>query len=375
MALVTDPTYPVAGEAVELSATATTLATTFVFELVSVPSASALATGLLLTGIASDATPTTSPLAAALAEQQATTITPDVAGEYVLRIYELTERTARPRFARDAIGPGDARFELSAVQDVTMHVGATLELPLVTAAGSGAVLALTVVDETVRALALVDHTDEQARQCAIISGVTSALGAAVGSSVATIMGDFVARAEALRIELQSSGGHYALAGGWHRAMDATNPVTYGVTTDPVAAIAVVNACRISLEGHLRDRTLAASPWHHNDDMVNWPIARDARTVGEAQVLLADLRERVYERHRVLNNASSPTVHDNAAGDTTNALAAPTLFDSIVVAYFDALAAVTATAPAGEPEGAADALAAGFSVGATRSVESGDIVPV
>ena len=105
---------------------------------------------------------------------------------------------------------------------------------------------------------------------------------------------------------------------------------------------------------MRDNGRDVTRWHTADDRANVWHAPAASDLGSAQVLLSDLRERGYERHRADADAHTTTV------DSVNELSAPTLFDALVVAYFDELAAASVTAPAGEPEGVADALHLGFS---------------
>lgn len=359
MALVLSPLYPLAGEAVALSATSTNGASEFAFELTSRPTTSAVTLGLLLTGLATTATRTLSPLLAARSDILGATFTPDVAGEYGIKIYDLVERTAIPSFAGDALSAGDGGYELLATQTGTAHVGGEVRLPLATTQGHGATLVLEVVNETVRAAAFEDSADEMSRQATLVAGVVSALAALVGQSMASIMGDFVARTEDLRAFIDATTGpghHYATAAGganFHAFVDSTNVVPVGVAADSAACVAVVNACARSLRAHLVDNGVRASQWHTIDDATNVALAAEASTIGTAQVALSDLRERVYERHRIDAAVHTVTI------DNVNELTAPTLFDALVVAFFDELAAASVTAPAGEPEGIADALHLGF----------------
>jgi hypothetical protein len=358
VALVTDPTYPVAGEAVTLSATSTNGASAFAFEITSRPSASEVTLGLLLSGLATEATATSSPVEAATLGILGDTFTPDVAGEYGITIYDLIERTTRARFAGDAAGPGNARYVLLATQSTTAHVGGVVALELANTLGHNATLVLEVVNETVRAATLEYATTEIARQATLVSGVTAALTAMVGSSPATIMGTILTRADDLASQLDTSD-HYGTGQGgltWHAASDLTNAFDGRVVVEAGNVVAGITACARSLEGHMRDYGLAATAWHSSDDLTNVWIAVPATTVGQAQVMLSDLRERGYERHRV--NATAHTTDT----DTLNALSAPTLFDNLVVAFFDEVVAASVTAPAGEPEGVADALHLGFDTG-------------
>lgn len=122
------PTYPEAGESVELSLSSA-LGSTAVFALTSVPSASGLEIGLILAD--TNETPDSAVVAASLGVH-GTSFTPDVPGAYGLTAY--------------AVRPTAGRFELAETTTATVYVLESADLDIVTIEGHGATLRLGVVD-------------------------------------------------------------------------------------------------------------------------------------------------------------------------------------------------------------------------------------
>jgi len=341
MTITTDPTYPVAGEEVTLSATSTT-GDTLAYSITSVPPQSELETGLLLLPNSTDPRGV---IQAASADLTTDSFTPDVAGEYGVMAFDLARIPGIVQHAGDG---NVERVVLKATQTGTIHVGVYMDLPIVTTQGHGATLRVTVVDETVRAAELVESTTELARVAAEQSAVESALAAlvgvavnSIGNTLATDVNDLLSNYEAHRSRT---------AGSAHAAADTTNVAATTSANSTTGALHVVNDLRDTIMGHLRDSPAPGSGgWHTVDDLLNWPIAQPGNTHAAATVVLAELRERVYERHRV--QVATPAVHGGADG--TNVLSAPTVLDDAIVAYLDAVAEQSPTAPAGEVEGAQD----------------------
>jgi len=281
-------------------------------------------------------------------------VTFDAPGEYVIRANDIRHVIGSPSYEDDPVG--DERLVYLSTQTTTVNVGELMDLPIVTEQGDGATLRLKVSDDTVRAAYLVEPTTEAARVAALQTTVTTPLAALVNQTVATIGGDFQARVENLRANFDA----HALdaLGTWHIVPDTVNDVTRFQADSQDSAIGLLNDLRGKLVGHLRQET-SGLRFHTNDDEKSTPVVRSASSLGESNVLLSDLRERVYGRHIELNSADTPAIHTNAivgppkGGDTTNLLTAPTLLDDLIVAYLDALVDDTPTAPAGESEGAQD----------------------
>lgn len=348
MSVTTSPTALVAGTALTVSSDAggNIAIDTTVVELTSVPSSSALSTGYVLVNADTGAT---SAQQAAASLNSTNTFTPDVAGEYALKVY-LFQRL--PSTGTPGIDSVD-RWILRANESATLNVGGYADLPIVTRRGDGATLRLTVAGSTVTAASLVSHTTEVARVAALQTDVTDALTAIESTAVATALGVTQTRITDLRDEFED---HIASA-TWHVAADTANGPTLSQPTTQDAALAVLNELSDIIPAHVNSLT-----YHTNGDGAAVPIVGTATTLAEATVLLADLRERCFERHRVRDTASTPPIHDNSGGDTTNALTTPTLLDDIIVAYLDALVAADPSVAAGESEGLIDAAhMAGFTI--------------
>jgi hypothetical protein len=104
---------------------------------------------------------------------------------------------------------------------------------------------------------------------------------------------------------------------------------------------------------VHDKLLAhmtTGAYHASDDNRNVPLCGKAGNDGEAVVLAAELRFRVYDLHRVQN--SSPASH-TAPGDTTNTLTSAKPLAATIRDYLIALS--NTTAPTGEQSGAVVAM--------------------
>lgn len=341
MAITQSPTYPTAGTAVSVTSDASAvLLFDYAIELTSVPPASSLSTGLQLKQTTSAIS---KPIEAAKAGLLADSFVPDVAGEYGVTVYVIQQRPL----------PGEIRYAISATDSGTVNVGQVAQLPILTERYGGATLQITIVNDTIRAASLVEFVDEASRAAAQQTTVTAALTAMVGVTVATAIGDPYTRANDLRTEFND---HLANT-GVHNVADATNPIVGEAVYSLAGLLRFLTAMLDAAEGHALDAE-AASRWHAAEDTVNLPVIGTATDLAGATVLLSDLRERFYERHRVMNTSSTPVVHDDATGDTTNTLSAPTKLDDVIVAYLDALVDSSPTPATGESDGAVAAAAAG-----------------
>lgn len=353
MAIVCTPTYPVPGEEVTLSLTAAT-GTVAVFELVSGPDETELETGLLLARLPSgERVATSADDAAQLLEDGGDaalrTITFDQPGEYAFRAYDFRDVLGLPGWEGDPSGAW--RRELVGTQTGTIYVGEYVELPIVTAPGHGAALRLQINNETVRAAVLIEPTTEVARVAILDSAVATALTGVVGITVANLGTQLQTGVDDLRTRYEA---HRILtAAGVHADTDTTNVVDRDAVNSQEAAIEALNYLRPIVLAHAQTTGIGGgvgAPWHTVEDWKNVPCAAPAIDVPSATVVLCDLRERFYERHRV--QVAAPASH--GAADGTNTLTAATTLDILILAYLDAIVALDPSAAVGESEGAADA---------------------
>lgn len=329
MAITTSPTYPVPGELVTLTRTGGVGAMTE-FELTSKPSTSALTLGFLR-----------AKSGAAIA-----TFTPDVQGAYGFRAHEYVEYSGFASYPGDPAGA--ARKELRGSQTGTVYAAATLELPVQTIFGHGATLRLRVHGSTVVAAELVRPTTDLARLAALQTSVTTALAALVGvtAEAGQLGEDFVADVRAL---LDAYNTHRSVVeSGQHASPDSTNVPRREAPYSVPAAIDSLNDLYDVMLGHMR-AGVGGGTWHSADDTKNMPIAVRGTGLAGAVVALADLRERVYERHRV--QTASPAAHGAADNTPTSAMPNPLPLTSAIVAYLDVLASASPTAQTGDQQGA------------------------
>lgn len=283
-------------------------------------------------------------------------IVPDVAGEYTLVASEYFT------------WPGDGGLEgapLSAAQkrlmstaSFTLNVGADLGLPIEPVNGHASTLRITVVGDTVRAAALVNPKTELARVAALDSTVAAAVTALVGVAVNSLDADFITTVNAGCAAYEA---HRILIGipVVHASADSTNAMLRETANSVPAAVERLNDWAAKLVGHMQALT-SGGTWHGADDGKNvLQVAPRATTLGQAVVLLADLRNRVYRRH--IAQTASPGSHASAdALNDVSAVASGTIAYAIVQ-YLDFVASTSPGVAAGESEGIGDAIAAwGFS---------------
>ncbi len=367
MAVTTTPTYSVAGSEVTLGLSATT-GTVFGFEIQSVPSKSAVETGLLLRGVEELAEPPINAVEAAGIEISpgvnilSNTFTPDVAGEYTIVGYDIRQLLGFPAFPGDP--SGDTRYELVGTQTTIIHVGQLIELPIITVRGDGANLQLQSNDTTIRDATLTGFANDKSRSAALTAAVQAALTALVGTSVAGLGTQLQAAANDLRENYNDHIANIGPTQPWHQpAIDGVNPVILDRCDSQEGAIILLNQIREKLLSHMQDSSSKTPQWHqpaanpNADDLKNLPVTAQATDVATAIVLSSDMRYRAYERHRQQAIPSAPPFDIPAChlrDDPDNVLTAPTVLDDIIVAFLDELETASPTAAVGEPQGVVEA---------------------
>jgi len=338
--ITTSPTATTAAAEVTLDITGQDAGRVGEFEVLSVPDGSAIPIGFILDVDGNRIIPTL--------DDTSTVFTPDVAGVYGVRasVVRIIDGTGGAH-ADDPVGQPQRIVESSV--DGSVYVGQSMDLPIRTVRGDGATLRLIAVNATVRSAELVDPLTDISRVCILDSAVVAAVAALVGVSTAagTLDVDFATDVTALRTAYLA---HIAkTSADTHTAADTTNVTTREAVVGAVdASIADLNDLYDAMMGHLVAGT-GGGTWHQNDDGYNAPLTAKAKTLGEAIVMKADLRERVYEAHRV--KLGSPAVHGGA--DNTNTMAAPLPLPAAIVAFLNAIAAAAPTAPTGEQQGVAN----------------------
>lgn len=328
LAVSASPTYPAAGDEVTLTLTgATALETVYEFELTSVPSASALSAGKLVDafGVA------------------ISTFTPDVAGSYGITGYAYTFYSGGSAPYENS-PTGEVRRRLTSSATASVAAGTAMILPIVTKRGEGATLRLVSVDTTVRDASLVAPLSELSRVAALDSTVVAALAAMVGVAVAALDVDL---ATDVRNMQAAYLGHRTGSSSWHSQADTVNVITHGAPYSVDDSVVALNELYDRIVAH----EAATGDVHTNADTKNVPVTAKASALGSAIVTKADLRERCYERHRVMGNSGTPAVHLNAGGDTTYAMAAPLQLPAFISVFLDVLSAASQTPPTGEASGA------------------------
>ena len=355
MAVVISPLYPVVGEDVTITSS-TNAGTITVVEVTSVPSIATLALDILRLDEA-DAQGQDQGDAGALktAEQlQNTNITAfDAPGEYGVVVYQIQEIPGIPATVNDR--GGERRFRILGTDTGTIHVGAIAELAIATIHGDGASLRLQVNDGTIRAASLVDHANEPSRVAALDAAVVAALAALVGQPIVSVGASLVGATNDL---LRNYTAHIADAGVHTVAADTTNDVDYTPAANVEGALFLLNQLRQALTFHLTGGSGAASPWHTDDDFSNIPTTATANNRAAATVLCAELRERVFERHRIaIDSATRVWQVDQSGG--------PAYADE-TTDFADAGANDVDPFPAGE------AVGDHFAIGFTRPFQSVEI---
>lgn len=332
ISITSTPTYPIVGEEVTLALTGHAY-NAAEFELLSKPATSALEVNAILRG------PDGSPGA---------TFTPDVQGAYLFRGYDVWAPSGSAgQYADDP--SGSARRQVRDSGTATINVAASLELPIVTTLGHSAVLRLRVHGGTVRAAEIVAPSTEVARLAALQPAVVAALAALVGlaAQIGTLGENFITDVPDF---LAKFANHLGTGVPVHATADTTNVPTRESATSVVAALAALNELHDRLLGHLMAGT-GGGTWHGTDDTENLPVTPKAVDFASGVVLLVDLRERVYERHRI----SATAVHSEPDAATASKMSDPLPHTVAIVAYLDALVALIPTAPSGEQQGVTNAL--------------------
>lgn len=283
----------------------------------------------------------------------ADTITFPIPGEYGVTASEIFITSgAGGSYAGDPMGVTQSR--LLGRTTATIHVGGFVELPIKVVAGHSATLRLLVVNDTVRGAELVDFRSDIARLAALDTTVAAAVTALVGVAVNNLDADFVTT---VTLGVNAYEGHRVLtgAGPAHFVADNVNAMLRQQAWSIPTTIARLNEWAAKMTAHQMGGNAALAAWHDEDDSKNTlQVAPTAATLGEAVVLLADLRNRVYRRHYV--QVDDPDSH--RAADGINTLGAPTsgTLSFAIVAYLDFVASAISAA-AGEGEGLADAQSA------------------
>jgi len=340
------PQYPVGGEELSLSLSGA-VGTSFGFELTGVPAQSALTTGLLLIDQPVGSTVPVSPLLAATSQLLSSVFTPDVAGQYTFKAYDMRQVVGTPTFVGDP--SGETRYELLNTQGGVVKVGSLMELPVVTSDGNGGVIELRIVETYIRAAAIVDHTTEIGRTAALQDEVVQALTDVVGLTIDAAATDFLPALKELRDKYDGNAlatptavGHRNRAvakvapDGVHFEPDTINRLSGGIPFSLKFAVKLVNEIREKLIGHLEDSIkyavegasgqftgfwhfTAERQWEENVPVVDgssWgtpgadttttPVIDPAVDLPTAAVLLCELRWRTYNRHIRLGHGSQST---------------------------------------------------------------------
>lgn len=275
------------------------------------------------------------------------TFVPDVAGTYGVSGYRYSTSYVPAAFARDR-GTSRLLNVLEVVETATVEVGLSMDM-LITGASQSLTFRVVSSNGLATAVSLVKPTSAIASTAIASTTVVAALAALVGATVATMGPSFVASVEDLRGRMVA---HYAKGSSVTvhlNSGDTTNVVARTKTDDATASIDMINSLRLSALAHLAQSTAtgavgATSHWHTADDGKNVPIAAAATDRASAMLLLCDMRQRFYERHRV--QIAAPAAH---SGTDTNALGISiTLLESLIVAVLDVFASASPTVPTGEP---------------------------
>lgn len=338
MTITTDPAYPVVGETITLTITAATGQTAATqFSLTSVPSRSALTTGLLVDDNG----------------DPVQTFVGDCQGAFGVIAHDHRRTTGGESYPGDPAGA--ARDDLVAVQTGSVYVGALAELPIVTKFNDGATLRLRVVNATIRAAELVDPLTEVSRMASLEPAVVAALAALVGVAVTAMDVDFATDVNTI---YTAYTGHIALtSGSVHMSADGVNVARVEPVNSIEGGIMRLRDLFDRYMGHAQATALGGT-WHETDDGKNLPVTVKPSSLAQATVHKADLRERCYRRH--IAQVASPPSHGGV--DATNTIAVALPLPAFISAFLDALVDANPTAAAGEQEGAVDiGRAFGFTV--------------
>ncbi len=329
--ITTSPTYPLPSEEVTLSFTTTTAGTTARWMLTSVPDESALTEDEYLTDAAGE---------------YVDTFTPDVPGAYAVQCDIFRKVYGRVAYEGDIAG--DEREAYCETQTATIYVGDVLDLPIVTQLGHGVTVRLGIFNATCRTAAFALPLTDASRVAALDATAVASLATCVGVAV-TALEDVL---ETSVTDLRSIYEAHRIFGASsvHVAADTVNVATAKRPYAAVSAIEALNDVHDRLLAHMRSESC-----HTAADTKNVPLCGKAETKAQAVALSAELRWRVYNRHRL--QTGSPAAH-GSGGDGTNLLTAIKPLATVIRDYLDAL--LVATAPTGEQTGAVVAMnALGF----------------
>lgn len=324
MALSSSPTYAIPGELTTLAFTTTTSANEARWNITSVPDGSAIETGYLLDD----------------AGEYIDTFTPDVAGAYGVRADLYRHVIGYTQFVGDPAGAERTLYKES--QSSTIYVSDVLDLPIRTIFGHGATLRLEVSNATVRAAELVDTLTEESRTAALDATVIASLAALVDVAVTAIEDKLETTVQDLDDALAA---HRVSA--VHNGTDTVNVTVRDPPYSNPNALDTLNELYDNLVAHM-----TTGVWHDSHgqaDTKNYPACGKASNYAQGVVLSADLRYRVYDRHRV--QISNPISH-TGSGDTVNTLTAAKPLAALMRDYLDAITSLVFSAPTGEQSGAA-----------------------
>ena len=299
------------------------------FSLTAVPSESDLDTGFLL-----DATGATIDY-----------FVPDVAGAYSFTGFDYRKVIGTQSYEGDP--HSGARTVLLGSQTGTVYVGTTLDLPIVTTRGHGGTVRLTILNNTIRAAEFSSTIDEVGRVASLTSTVLTKLAALVGVAVSSADDTLATGANDLRSEFEA---HRVNSGGsYHDATDSANVVTHYPAQSDSEAVLLINELADRLRDH-KVATTTGTRWHKDvDDTADGFTVAKATTGAEAIVLSADLRYRNYARHIARTTVAGNEIHNPA--DSTNTLHTIKPLPDLIIAYLDAIVALSPAAVTGENTGA------------------------
>lgn len=340
MAVSYSPSAPVPGDTVTVSATVTGVDGNQVacdsaqLTLTSVPSGSALSTGLVID--AASGLPSLS-------------FTPDVAGVYGYSVQRFIEYTQAPAFD----GGSESYTVALDTETNQVDVCSELTLPIVTPFGA---LALSVVvgtdNDNIVSAELINPTTTKAELAAIDATVLAKLALIVDVAVASVGPALPAKVGAMGVAVDA---HFRDAtahptGGGYQA-DSINAYSESTPYDIAEAVQKLNKIREMFRRHALNSTTSSIHWHNSsDDTKNVPIVGPAGSVGEAIVLYADMW-RCYEAHRV--QTASPAVHP--ASDVTHTLGSIDPLSDLIKAVLAYMADETPAVPTAENQAQVEAI--------------------
>lgn len=262
----------------------------------------------------------------------------DVAGSFNLTGYEY-RRTY----------PNGVPFDkLVSTSTLTVKVGKTMGIAIRTLAGHGATLRLVCpgLHTAPVTASLVSPLTEISRLAILDSSVIAALAAmvndadSVGPSIVTAVNTLRTKFEAHRVNLGSGTPV-------HYASDVTNAARREPAVSVQSAIDLLGDLYDQIRGHTI--SLTSGPVHHGtDDTTRTPLMGKPSTLEQAIPCYADIAWRVFQRHIGM------TAGIHGAADSTNTLGTSDQMSAAIVAFLDAVALRTLTAPANEGQAAVDA---------------------